>query len=101
MVLLDYSGRKEGATAMACIFELSGAGSVTRVEPIGIIDVESARTLIETVRSLSTVVPAVLVEIGTSQVAGLTKAACRLLTAAGFPAQAFVLGDDYVATSAA
>jgi hypothetical protein len=86
---------------MACIFELTGTGSVTRVEPVGTIDVESARTLIETIRSLSTVVPNVLIEIGTAQVAGLTKAACRLLTAAGFPAQAFVLGEDYVATSAA
>lgn len=87
---------------MSFVLEIRGNGSAISVEPVGVIDLEGARSLIEAVRNLAHRAQATLVEINLDRVLGLTKAAWRLLAASELPVEALAsVGPSYGAMSPA
>lgn len=73
---------------MSFVLEIRGNGPAISVEPVGVIDLAAARSLIEAVRGLAQRAQATLVEINLDRVRGLTKAAWRLLAASELPVEA-------------
>ncbi len=64
--------------------EVSGSGR-DRLEPVGMMDVEAARVLLEALAALRAIAKNAFVEIRLDRVVGLTKAAWRLLVAGDLP----------------
>ena len=68
-------------------FEISGAGSAITLEPVGLIDGEGARTLLDAFGSLRDE-RAALLEIRLDRVTGLTDDAWRVLATSELPVEA-------------
>jgi hypothetical protein len=72
------------------VLEISGAGSAITLEPVGLIDGEGARTLLDAVGTLRGDQRALL-EIRTDRITGLTGDAWRVLAASELPVEAIAL----------
>jgi hypothetical protein len=69
------------------VLEISGTGSAISLEPVGMIDAEGARTLLDALGTLRSD-HAALVEIRLDRVTGLTDGAWRLLASSELPVEA-------------
>lgn len=65
--------------------EVSGSGPAICLEPVGMMDVAAAKVLLEALAALRAIAKTAFVEIRLDRVAGLTKAAWRLLVAGDLP----------------
>lgn len=69
------------------VLEISGARGAITLEPVGVIDADGARTLLDALTSLRSNLTALL-QIRLDRVTGLTEAARRLLARSGLPVAA-------------
>jgi hypothetical protein len=76
----------------AFVLEVSGAGEAITLEPVGVIDLNGARTMLAAMDSLRHDRHAALLEIRLDRVTGLTPDARQALAVGGIPI------DDLVAT---
>jgi hypothetical protein len=67
------------------ILEVSGAGKAITLEPVGLIDLDAARTMLAAMDSLRHDRHAALLEIRLDRVTGLTPDARRALSGRGIP----------------
>jgi hypothetical protein len=77
----------------AFILEVSGVGEAITLEPVGMIDLNGARTMLAAMDSLRHDRHAALLEIRLDRVTGLTADARQVLAVGGIPI------DDLVGTS--
>jgi hypothetical protein len=82
------------------ILEISGAGEAITLEPVGMIDLDGALTMLAALDSLRDARHAALLEIRLDRVTGLTAEARRALSGCGLPVDTFV-GADALAGSGA
>ncbi len=69
------------------VLEITGARGAITLEPVGVIDADGARTLLEALTSLRSQLTALL-EIRLDRVTGLTEGARRLLARSELPVDA-------------
>lgn len=72
------------------ILEISGAGEAITLEPVGMIDLDGARTMLAALDSLRGAHHAALLEIRLDRVTGLTADARQALSGCGLPVEALV-----------
>ena len=69
------------------VLEISAAGKAITLEPVGMVDLDGARTILAAVESLRESQHAALVEIRLERIEGMTTDARRALSIRGLPVE--------------